>query len=120
VKPIIIYDIENDHRCIPVRECLSIIDAPVLVYPVPNIDNDNAIIPGLPIKSRFLRDFLMRSGKDSLTLPSLDDPNTGVQLSGDVDDILMYLHVNYCKQGLYMDMQPPLKQKGGASHLCHC
>jgi len=108
MKSIIIFDIENDPRCMAVRECLSIIDAPILVYPIPIINKLQSIVPSLPLHSRFLHEYRARSGQQEVKLPFMEDPNTGVQLCGDAEDIVMYLYVTYCRQGAHMDRQPPL------------
>ncbi len=116
LRPLIIFDRELDPACMPVRECLSVLDIAAYVYPLPLLRPKQAILAA-PLESRFLTQILARSPTQSAMLPFLEDPNTNIVLQGDTDEILLYLYTTYGRKGGHRNMGPPLAAPGGLKPL---
>jgi glutathione S-transferase len=79
-KPLHLYDFEACPFCRKVREALSVLDLPAIVYPCPKGG------------SRFRAEVVRRGGKAQF--PYLIDPNTGREMY-ESDDINTYLFAEY-------------------------
>lgn len=112
LRPLILFDRELDAACIPVRECLCVLDIAVSVFPLPLIAPARALLT-MPVDARFRGDLIARSPTGSDALPLLEDPNTNIVLQGDTDEILLYLYTTYARKGAHRNMGPPLAGAGG-------
>jgi hypothetical protein len=112
LRPLILFDRECDPACIPVRECLCVLDIAVSVFPVPLINASKSLLKA-PCTARFRGDLIARSPTGSDAVPMLEDPNTNIVLQGDADEILLYLYTTYARKGAHRNMGPPLAGTGG-------
>lgn len=107
LRQLILFDRELDPNCMPVRECLSVLDCTVEVYPIPEVDPTRTLVD-LPVAQRFIEELRKRSPTKSTALPYLEDPNTQIVLQGNTSDILLYLYTTYARKGAHRSMPPPL------------